>query len=384
MASNLTQTDPQVQLQTPFTYDNTLGAIVIGFAAACVVYGILLTQAWTYFSRFNSDTGVYKMLVVLILVLETTDQAFIGHFVYFYTVTSAGQPLALATGTTTWSVILQQAIGSVVSTIVKCAFATRVYRFSDKNIFITSFLILLALGQLGVAVAFTARAFELSSIPKVFSLKLLATISLAMGVLTDVLTAGALCFFLWRMRTGGKTAANSLITRLVTDAVNTGVLTTVVSLSTLLLFDFLEGNLIFAATYFLLSKLYAISFLATLNTRRVVRGRGTDHEGGTSSRRPGTTPSLIYANSARGGGGKGRDSQVETNMFALGTRMPSVYVDDEEGAYDAGAGAYERDLKPGFPPEPARDYQPHLPYPQQVPSPYQLPYQPSNAYSYAV
>jgi hypothetical protein len=38
------------------------------------------------------------------------------------------------------------------------------------------------------------------------------------------------------------------------DAINTGVLTSVVSLSTLLLFDFLEGNLVFGATYFMLSK----------------------------------------------------------------------------------------------------------------------------------
>jgi hypothetical protein len=37
--------------------------------------------------------------------LEATDQAFIGYFVYFYTVTSAGNPLAIATGTNTWCVM---------------------------------------------------------------------------------------------------------------------------------------------------------------------------------------------------------------------------------------------------------------------------------------
>ncbi|KAJ7224964.1 hypothetical protein B0H12DRAFT_1193397 [Mycena haematopus] len=347
--SDPTQPPPQAL----FSVDNTLGAIVVGFAVACVIYGILLTQAWTYFSRFQSDTIVYKMLVVVILILETVDQTFIGHFVYFYTVTSAGQPLALATGTTTWSVIMQQALGSVVSTIVKCAFATRVYRFSDKNIFITALLVLLALGQLGVAAAFTFHAFQLSSIPQVFNLKLLATISLALGVLTDVLTASFLCFFLWRMRTGGHSAANSLITRLVADAINTGVLTTVVSLSTLLLFDFLAGNLIFAATYFLLSKLYAISFLATLNARRVVRGRGTDYSGdATSSRRPGTT-----------GVSRSVLPEAETNMFALGTRMPSMYVGDEEaGSVYPDTPEFDYDLKPGFPPEPAQHYPHHLPY----------------------
>ncbi|KAJ7876720.1 hypothetical protein B0H14DRAFT_1704853 [Mycena olivaceomarginata] len=332
---------PQIQ----FTLDNTLGVLIVGFAVACVIYGILLTQAWTYFNRFNSDTVLYKFLVVLILLLETVDQAFIGHFVYFYSLASAGNPLALATGTTTWSVILQQAIGSVVGTIVKCCFATRVYRFSDRSIPITLFIVLCALGQLGVAIVFTARAFQLGSIPQVFSLKLLATISLALGCLTDVVTAAALCFFLWRMRGGQGSAANSLINRLATDALNTGVLTTVVSLSTLLLFDFLDGNLIFAATYFMLSKLYAVSFLATLNTRRSVRGRGTDHEQATSSRRPTTV----------GGGrsgGAANAADTETNMFHLGTRMPSMYEAHHDEEYP------EFDVKPGFPPQPALDYHP--------------------------
>ncbi|KAJ6458348.1 hypothetical protein C8R47DRAFT_150729 [Mycena vitilis] len=339
--------------QTPFTLDNTLGAAVVGFAASCVVFGIVLTQAWTYFSRYNSDTPVYKVLVVVILILAGIDQAFIGHFVYFYTMASAGNPLALATGTTTWSIIMQQAIGSIVGTIVKCCFATRVYRFSEKNIFVTMFIILLALGQLGVALVFTVRAFQLTSIPAVFRLKMLATISLGLGLLTDVVTAAALSFFLWRMRTARESAANSLISRLVTDAINTGVLTTAVSLSTLLLFDFLDGNLIFGATYFLLSKLYAVSFLATLNTRRAVRGRGTDHEQMTSSRRPTTAGGNLHS---------ARAAEVETNMFHLGTRMPSMH---EDGMGDRGYSGYGDDafdLKPGFPPMPTRqlhasDYQ---------------------------
>ncbi|KAJ7927650.1 hypothetical protein B0H13DRAFT_1027742 [Mycena leptocephala] len=335
------QTQSQLPPHSSFTLDNTLGAAVIGFAASCVVFGILLTQVWTYFGRYSSDSAVYRILVVVILVLEATDQAFIGYFVYFYTVTSAGNPLAIVTGTNTWSIILQQAIGSVVGTIVKCCFASRVYRFSDRNIFITGFIVLLALGQLGVAMVFTARAFQLSSIPAVFNLKTLATISLGLGLLTDVVTAGALCFFLWRMRTAQKnSAANSIINRLVGDAINTGVLTTVASLSTLLLFDFLEGNLFFGATYFMLSKLYAVSLLATLNTRRVVRGRGTDRDQATTSARR-TTRTL----------GRSVPPEVETNMFHLGTRMPSIY--------EAGAAYLDFDTvkhEPGYPPELVRNY----------------------------
>ncbi|KAJ7123251.1 hypothetical protein C8R43DRAFT_1031970 [Mycena crocata] len=324
-----------------FTFDNTLGAMVIGFAASCVVFGVLLTQVWTYFSRYNSDSRVYKFLVIFILLLEAADQAFIGYFVYFYTVSSIGNPTAIFTGDNTWSFILQQAIGTFAGTIVKICFATRVYRFSEKNIWITGFLVLLSVGQLGVALIFTAQAFVLKTIPEVFSLKTIATISLGLGVFTDVVTAAALCFFLRRLRTGYK-AADSLVRQLVTDAINTGVLTTAVSLATLILFNFLSGNLIFAATYFLLSKLYAVSFLATLNTRRVVRGRGTDHEKATTTERRATTR-----------------AQEETNMFHLGTRMPTLHEDEP---YGGTYGSDPTDVKPGYPPMPmppaARNFNP--------------------------
>ncbi|KAJ7434334.1 hypothetical protein B0H11DRAFT_2179339 [Mycena galericulata] len=311
-----------------FTADNTLGAALIGFAVSCIVFGVILTQAWTYFGRYGSDGVVNKMLVVLIVLLETADQVFITHFVYFYTVTSAGNPRALVVGTTTWSIILQQAFGSIVGAIVKCVFASRVYRFSDRNIFITYFIILLSLGQLGVALTFTVEAFGLSTIPQVFAsnLKLLATISLGLSTFTDVVTAAALCFYIRRLRTGYKDA-DSLVRSLVTDAVNTGVVTSAVSIATLLLYNFLPKNFIFAATYFLLSKLYAVSLLATLNTRRSIRGRGTDDEHNTTSERQMTT----------------REEQEETNMFEFGTRMPTLHD---------GEISYTYDHKPGFPPPP--------------------------------
>ncbi|KAF7313118.1 hypothetical protein MKEN_00997700 [Mycena kentingensis (nom. inval.)] len=365
-----------LETQTAFTLDNTLGAVVIGFAGSCVVYGVLLTQGWTYYRQFGLDSLVWKFLVFVVIFLATVDQAFIGHFVYFYTLASAGNPFALLTSTTTWSIILQQAVGSIGGAIVKCAFASRVYRFSGRNPYVTGLIVLLSIGQLALSLIFTIRAFGLSSIPAVFQLKTLGTVSLGLGVVTDVVTAAALCFFIRRLRTGYK-PTDSLVRRLVVDAINTGVVTSAVSLTTLFLFYFYTGNLIFAATFFLLSKLYGISFLATLNTRRAVRGRGTDGDGDTgydenSKATPGT-----------GIGGSKRErerAQEETNIFALGTRMPSFYENDAPGhAYiphdpeAAGAYPYSLDGKAGGIGVGPQQYQPQQqdysrglhPYPQQ-------------------
>jgi hypothetical protein len=43
----------------------------------------------------------------------------------------------------------------------------------------------------------------------------------------------------------------------------------------------MPDNFIYIALYFILCKLFANSCVATLNTRRFVHGRGTDHEEAT-------------------------------------------------------------------------------------------------------
>ncbi|SJL07954.1 uncharacterized protein ARMOST_11312 [Armillaria ostoyae] len=276
--------------------NNTLGAVLIGFAVACCVYGILVTQIFRYFSRYPFDRPVYKGLVLLILLLETVDQIFIGHVVYHYTISNFANVSALILGTVTWSFILQQTVGAVVGCIVKTSFALRVWRFSERNMFITGIILLLTYGQLGLAITFTLKAFELSGVFEVVNLRALGSTSLGVGVLTDLVTAISLCYFLNKLRTGYH-KSDSLVNSLVLYAINTGALTSAVSLSTLILYNIMPTNLVFVACFFILSKLYAISFMATLNTRRIVRGKGTDKQGTTSN---------------------------NTNMFHLGTRMPSM------------------------------------------------------------
>jgi len=287
------------------TVDSTLGAIFVGFAVACCVYGILLTQIFSYFWRYPLDKLHFKAFVIIILLLETADQVFIGHLVYYYSITNYANPAALLLATMTWSLILQLTMGACVGAMVKSYFAFRVWRFSGRNIFITGLILLLTISQLGTAIAYTVEAFKLPSIFAAHQIELLGSFSLALGVVTDIITAGSLCFFLNRLRTG-YTASDGLVNNLCSYAINTGVLTSTVSLITLVLYNAMPGtNLYFVATYFLLSKLYAISFLATLNTRRTVRGRGTDRQGATNN----------------------------TNMFHLGTRLPSMGPEELSKTY---------------------------------------------------
>ncbi|KAG1735193.1 hypothetical protein EDB19DRAFT_1112853 [Suillus lakei] len=270
-------------------FDNTLGALLVGFAVSATAFGMLTIQVFTYFRRFPQDKTAYKALAALIWSISLVDQAFIGYAVYFYTITKTSVVSFSVPSIDLFSfnvcaraLILQTTLGAVVGAIVKACFTLRVWRFSYRNWWLTGFLFLMVLAQLGTATAFTVKCFEIPSFAHIEVVKSLGSLSLGIGVATDISIAAALCFYLQKMRSSHSTA-DSMINTLIIYAVNTGLLTSTISLSTLVLFNVMPTNFVFICMYFVLSKLYAISFLATLNTRKIIRGRGTDREGGKST-----------------------------------------------------------------------------------------------------
>ncbi|KAK0192993.1 hypothetical protein F5146DRAFT_1192257 [Armillaria mellea] len=286
------------------SFDSTLGAILVGFAVSCVAFGAILVQTFHYFTRFPSDRLAYKIIVIVLLTLELLDQIFIGHTVYFYTIVNFANVLVVLRASMTWCVVLQvlsvtakvifkglslsvrsvalqsecalpYVSGDLANTTGSSRHSWSVYLWLTTYVEVyLSFQMLLNSGVLGTAIAFSIKSFGLPSVFAVAGLRVLGTVALGLGVVTDTVTAAALCYFLNKFRTG-HARSDTLVNGLVIYAINTGAVTSLISATTLTLYNIMPDNLIFIAAYFLLSKLYAISFLATLNTRKVVRGRGT-------------------------------------------------------------------------------------------------------------
>ncbi|KAF9068195.1 hypothetical protein BDP27DRAFT_1224764 [Rhodocollybia butyracea] len=294
------------------TIDNTLGALFVGFAVACCVYGVLMSQMYTYFVNYPMDRPVYKFIVRWPRrLLETADQVLIGQIYYHYGVSSFGDPLTLIEGTQICT--FHGSLHKHLNLRLASAFALRVWRFSKHNFWIAGTI--LSLGGLGLSIGAWVPVVRFSSfLNRWFSIHrqiFLGTASLSVGVLTDIVIAAALCYFLNKLRTGYH-KSDSLASSLIRYAINTGALTSVVSITTVILYNIMPNNLIFIGVFFILSKrtCYLLTYPSRLNTRRVVAGKGTDKQGTTN----------------------------DTNMFHLGTRVPSAgpaALDDWE-VYSAG------------------------------------------------
>ncbi|KAJ6471745.1 hypothetical protein C8R47DRAFT_1297040 [Mycena vitilis] len=253
------------------TVDDTLGAALIGFAFSCVAFGVNTNQVFTYFQRYPEDKMAYK-LMVRTAPLKSAGSADHMHAVYWYTITNYAKPLVLLTQPVAFTLISPSIFWrrNTANPERRC-FAMRLWRFSQRNVIVTSTVVRWIFMPTG------NTSFQDPFLAVLPNLKVLASFSLGAGVLTDLFTACALSFFLRRFRTGQK-RADSLVNTLTIYAVNTGAFTSAISLLTLIFYDLRPRNFQFMAFYFILSKLYAISFMCTLNTRKIIRGKGTDRE----------------------------------------------------------------------------------------------------------
>lgn len=277
---------------------STLGAALIGFSVSCVVFGILSTEVFTYYGRYPRDPYRYKLLVAALWLLETVDQGFIGHFIYYYMISNFTKPLVFFNGDVVWTLLIQVVLGAAAGTIVKCCFALRVWRFSNHNLPLTALIVVLSFGQFGLAITYTVKSFGVKKLMYANRLKLIATLALGTGALTDVITAFTLSFYLRKLRTGYK-KSDLLVNKLSLYAINTGALTSVLSLGALIFYNVQPTTFQFLAFYFTLSKLYAISLMCTLNTRKVVCGQGTDRELSTQGTANQTLPRFIVSHHSR-------------------------------------------------------------------------------------
>ncbi|KAF9561798.1 hypothetical protein CPC08DRAFT_761878 [Agrocybe pediades] len=322
------------------TIGSTLGAASIGFYVSCVVFGVFTTQIFVYFRRFPSDRLAYKVLVASLWILEFVDQIFIAYSVYYYTITHYSDPAVLFTGSVIWSLILQITMASMVGTIVKCCFAMRVWRFSKKNMYMTGTIAVMIFAQFALAIVFCIKGFQIKSLLHLHDLQVIGSLALGGGVLTDILIAMALLYCLRKLRTGVR-KADTLIKTLSLYALNTGVLTGAVSLTTLLLYNLCPNTFYFMATYFTLGKLYAISFLCALNTRKVLRGKGTDREGNTSNNTSQMRNTLfLVTTNGRVPRGQDNDNAEPTKSMEIGVHQEVSVVADVENALYSKSAAY--------------------------------------------
>jgi len=241
---------------------------LIGVVVSAALYGVTCIQTWYYYGRYPQDPWHIKLLVAAVLISDSCHQALISHTVYTYLVTEFGVPDAL--GKIVWSLIVEVFFNGFTALFVQSFLAMRVYRLSNKSWLATGAVMILVTGEFILVLAYAFQALHFKTFAQLATLKSLSMSVNAVAAAGDVLIAAFLCTLLQRSRTGFR-RSDTMINKLMVFSINTGLLTSICAVASLISIAAWPGTFIYIAFYFCLGRLYCNSLLATLNARKSLR-----------------------------------------------------------------------------------------------------------------
>ncbi|KAJ7032407.1 hypothetical protein C8F04DRAFT_1396655 [Mycena alexandri] len=261
-------------------YDSGFGAGVIATWFACLLYGIGITHAFHYFSKFPNDILLKKIILVVVVFLSTCGLVGECAAMYLQAVTYWGDPRALTV--IMWPAPFGVLCNSLVVFIVNSFLTHRFYAVS-KNLIVAFILFALNLGTfitsllfvrlLGIQVGKTAiQATAQSLVP-------LSTAWSAAGVATDALIAGSLVWTLRGMKTSFK-HTTQLLQHIMAVCIQNGCTTSIVAIAGMIAKIVVPASEIDNLFNFLIGPLFLLTLLSNLTLRESAPGVRTWLSGG--------------------------------------------------------------------------------------------------------
>ncbi|KAJ7181613.1 hypothetical protein C8R43DRAFT_274079 [Mycena crocata] len=175
-----------------------LSAHFIGVVLAATFYGITLAQAFAYYRAYPTDPRHMKLIVALLLLLDTAQLFLTLTSIYGYTIRSRGNETALQYVSRPFTASM--AVTSVVAFTVQMIYAYRVWRLSAGNAYLTTSIISLAFVALGSGTAMTTKTIRNPRWDETRVSNLPAAMILASTVTCDLLIASAQVWLFHRHR----------------------------------------------------------------------------------------------------------------------------------------------------------------------------------------
>ncbi|CAA7263559.1 unnamed protein product [Cyclocybe aegerita] len=249
------------------TIENTFGAIQIGSMAATFLFGIVTLQCHVYYSSRPKDPRILKWMVGVIWFLELTHTIFVAYEIYRTTITYYGLPGAVTKYPGFAAVML---LGGLITMLVQNFFALRVWKFLPRPYcYVGGGCIIASTVRCILSIYASVEGFLMTSYANyLVEFQDYLTALLAIGAAIDVINAGSLSYFLFKQRELAFARTTRLLDRLIAYTIRTGLITCIVAVTVLILFQTLAPSLISLAMYTALAKLYSNSFVSALNSRR--------------------------------------------------------------------------------------------------------------------
>jgi len=239
-----------------------LGPMLIGTVFNIVLYGIMITQVYLYFSTYKKDRKWLKCLVFFLFLADTVNAVFDLVYIYDALIVNFNNAEYLAKAT--WVFGTDPAMTGIISCCVQLFFSWRV-KVVTGNIWAVLLIASCAIVNMLSSVGTSIAVGIIPVFTEFVRFKVIVIMWLVSSAVADVCITISLTYHLQQNKTGFA-ATDDVVNRIIRLTVQTGAVTAICAIVDLIFFlvDTTGIHLIFNVP---LSKLYTNSLMSSLNAR---------------------------------------------------------------------------------------------------------------------
>ncbi|KAK7043182.1 hypothetical protein VNI00_008536 [Paramarasmius palmivorus] len=247
------------------TFAASCGAMMIGTLLAAFLGGLASLQTALFFGSSKNDHWAHKTSVFLLWVIDILQLCFIFHATYYYVIK---QGVNNETHNEfIWSLKLQIFLQTLVMSATKLLYTIRIWKLRRlTRTWIPIVLFVLLAAEYGLGSFFAYEVTKVDLLKDVVNLRSQTYIflSMALNSATDIIVALALVYTLVKSRPSLEWT-NSNVTMLAAYVINTGGITGIFSVVTLIGFALGVTSPLYIVAIMVLPQLYVNCFLSMLN-----------------------------------------------------------------------------------------------------------------------
>ncbi|KAJ8475337.1 hypothetical protein ONZ51_g6634 [Trametes cubensis] len=250
--------------------NSTFGAAFLGVVVGCIMYGVILYQALVYHQSFPGDALSLKLLVLAVLLVETTHTVLWIFVSYEYFVVGFLDLSSLYENN--WYANLTIPVGQVTGLTHVIFYARQVYLAMPHHRWMVVLSSIIMMGAFAFSIVVTVKGFHAETLLELSEFNWIICCAYGFTVLAELLLSSALIVWLRSQKSVFK-QTNSAISRVVTYTLNTGLVNIVVGLLVFVFALVYPRDLIYTGLSIVGIKLCSIAVLAMLNSRTELAAR---------------------------------------------------------------------------------------------------------------
>ncbi|KAF9530984.1 hypothetical protein CPB83DRAFT_892255 [Crepidotus variabilis] len=240
------------------------GWMYLGLCINLLLLGVLTTMMLTYHTTYKSDRWWIKILVSLLYVADFLNSCFTLAYLYLVLIINFGNFDMLQRPD--WIFACDPSLTALIGMTVQLFFAWRVFVLTKSSL-ISGLIVTVAVvgGIFGLMTAI--KLSRIQYFVELLKLKAFSVTWLSCEAVADLSITTTLVWYLYRKHKTGFQNTDQIVDRIIRLTVQTGLLTMIVALLNVVFYlaDPSGLHLMFNIP---LSKLYSISVMSSLNSRR--------------------------------------------------------------------------------------------------------------------